>query len=122
MQIFVQNLLAYGGDVCDTNVLPLPLFTPSSHSLCAPPQDMFFIGDDFPVPAAAESRQQESFFGGDMGSVSEHELKWDDFSMATTTTTNPFSTTTTDMLCRQASDGIDDLAAYFFPDETRVVF
>ncbi|GJN20177.1 hypothetical protein PR202_gb07520 [Eleusine coracana subsp. coracana] len=125
-----QNSFAYGGDVCDASGLPPPLFVPtnnnSSHqSMCAPPppQDMFFIGDDFPATAAADSSRlsagHASFF--DMGSVSE--LEWDDFSMAIPTTTNAFSTTAADMLCRQASDGgVDDLAAFFFSDDNRVVF
>lgn len=107
--------------MCDANALPPPLFAPQA--MCAPPQDMFFIGDD--LTTAAESSRlpagHASFFGADdMGSVSEHELKWDDFSIPTTATTNAFSTT--DMLCRQASDGADDLAALFFYDENRVVF
>uniref|UniRef100_A0A0A9HA17 Uncharacterized protein n=1 Tax=Arundo donax TaxID=35708 RepID=A0A0A9HA17_ARUDO len=132
-----QNSLAYGGEVCDmttpaTNGLPPPLFAPShsSQQMCAP-QDMFFIGDDSPAVAASETRSHAAFFGGgDMGSVSEHELKWDDLACAT----NTFSTTTaateiwnpaaSPMLCRQASDGVgvDDLAAFFFSEENRVVF
>ncbi|TVU31593.1 hypothetical protein EJB05_23285 [Eragrostis curvula] len=119
-----QNSLAYGGDVCDmtatTNGMPPPppLFAPnhSSHQMyAAPPEDMFFIGDD--LTAAAESRPHDAPFF-DMGSVSEHELKWDDFTYGP----NAFATTTAaDMLCRQASDGVDDLASFLF-DEKRFVF
>jgi hypothetical protein len=106
----LQNSLAYGGDVCDVTATATTngfLFAPTNNSsqMCAPPQDTFFVGDGF--PADVESRPFTGFFGANM----EHELKWDDF-----------STTTTDMLCRQASDGIDDLAAYFFSDENRVAF
>jgi hypothetical protein len=124
----LQNSLAYGGDVCDmtrtsttTNgLLPPPLFATTSQ-MCAPPQDTFFIGDDDFSATAGSCPHRASFFGADMGCVSEHELKWDDFSSIATTTTNTFSTTT-DLLCRQTSDGVDDLAAFFFSDENRVVF
>ncbi|XP_062200262.1 NAC domain-containing protein 71-like [Phragmites australis] len=142
-----QNSLAYGVDVCDvtataTNGLPLsplppPLFAPTpvpSHSsqMCAP-QDIVFVGDDSPAAASAaaasESRSHAFLFGGDMGSVSEHELKWyDDLTCATNTLSNTTAATeiwspaASPMLCRQASDGVDDLAAFFFSEENRVVF
>jgi hypothetical protein len=104
----LQNSFAYGGDVCDVTATATTnglLFAPTNNSsqMCAPPQDTLFIGGDF--PADVESRPSAGFFGADMG------LKWDDF-----------STTTADLLCRQASDSIDDLAAYFFSDDNRVVF
>jgi hypothetical protein len=128
----LQNSLAYGGDVCDTTgtsttttngLLPPPLFAPTNTTsqMCAPPQDTFFIGDDDFSATAGSRHHRASFFGADMGCVSEHELKWDDFSSIATTTTNTLSTTT-DLLCRQASHGVDDLAAFFFSDENRVVF
>ncbi|KAL6641496.1 hypothetical protein ACP70R_019677 [Stipagrostis hirtigluma subsp. patula] len=128
-RITFQSPLGYGGDACDMTATatmsssslppPPPLFTPTQ--MCAPQQDMFFLGgDDF---TAAEPR----FFGGDMGSVSEHELKWDDHTGAVnafTAGTELWNTSPSPMLCRQASDGIDDLAAWFsFPSEdSRVVY
>ncbi|KAG0550147.1 hypothetical protein BDA96_01G314200 [Sorghum bicolor] len=103
--------------------LPPPLLLSSS------PHDTFFIGDDFPATAADESRSHAHLFGGDimgLGSISEHELKWDSFpntfsSGADTWNTAAVAASPT-MLCRQASDGIEDLAAIFFPDDNRIVF
>ncbi|CAD6204559.1 unnamed protein product [Miscanthus lutarioriparius] len=106
--------------------LPPPLLLPSPH-------DTFFIGDDFPAAAADESRSHAHLFAGDimglgMGSASEHELKWDSFPCPNTfssgadTWNMAAAAASPTMLCRQASDGIEDLAAIFFSDDNRIVF
>ncbi|XP_062206036.1 NAC domain-containing protein 96-like [Phragmites australis] len=107
--------------------LTSPLFSHSSQMWAA--QDtFFFVGDDFPAAAATESRSHVPLLGGDMGSVSEQELKWDELTCAANTFSNGaeiWNTSPSPMLCRQASDGIDDLAAWFSfssSEENRVVF
>ncbi|KAJ1296171.1 hypothetical protein BS78_01G278800 [Paspalum vaginatum] len=135
---FLQSPLAYGGDVTATataGLPPSPLLVPlptSGHS--SPPHDTFFIGDDFPaVAAASESLHSHAqlVFGGDMmagmGVVSDsdnHELRcWDTFSSNGGAEMWSTAAAASPMLCRQASDGgVDDLAAFFFSEENRIVF
>ncbi|WVZ57707.1 hypothetical protein U9M48_008060 [Paspalum notatum var. saurae] len=142
--LFLQSpALAYGGDdvmatataglpaspLAPTLLMPLP----SGHS--SPLHDTFFIGDDdFPAVAAASEplhSHAQLFGAGDvmpgMG-VSDsdpHELRWDTFSSnggAEMWSTAP-APAASPMLCRQASDGgVDDLAAFFFSEENRIVF
>ncbi|PWZ56012.1 NAC domain-containing protein 86 [Zea mays] len=97
---------------------PPPLLLPSPHD------DTFFVGEGLPAAAAG-------WFGGAMGGVSEseQELKWDALFPCTGTfpsvggdTWNAAAASPTTMLCRQASDGIDDLAAFFFSEDNRIVF
>ncbi|TKV94797.1 hypothetical protein SEVIR_9G319700v4 [Setaria viridis] len=127
-----QSPLVYGGDATATattglpsSPLPPPLFVPSSHPS---PHDAFFIGDDFPAAVASESRSLFTGGGGDMGmGVAEHDLRWDSLITCPSTFSNGaevWNTAASPMLCRQASDGggADDLAAFFFSDETRIVF
>ncbi|KQJ97887.1 NAC domain-containing protein 72 [Brachypodium distachyon] len=116
--------------------------------LCFPPQQedaAFFVGGtgDLLFPSAAG--ECDPFIFGDIGGgggalIPENELRWDNFP----STNNGFPATGgfmpssgagelwnpappnaggAPLLCRQASDGIDDLTAWFSPvDENMVVF
>ncbi|PAN48347.1 hypothetical protein PAHAL_9G376800 [Panicum hallii] len=124
-----QSPLAYGGDATATattglpsSPLPPPLFMPSDHSS---PHDTFFIGDVF--PAESRSHAPPLFGGGDMGmGAVEHELRWDSFAYPNTFSNGAemWNAAASPMLCRQASDGggVDDLAAFFFSEDNRIVF
>uniref|UniRef100_A0A0E0MB13 NAC domain-containing protein n=1 Tax=Oryza punctata TaxID=4537 RepID=A0A0E0MB13_ORYPU len=107
-----------GGDACGFDLPPL----------CMPhePQDPFFADAGFPPAAAANEAQTTQaappLYGDVMGSVSEHELKWDSlggYSGGGGELWN--AAAAAPLLCRQASDG-DDLTAWFAADDNMSVF
>ncbi|KAG8092639.1 hypothetical protein GUJ93_ZPchr0012g21143 [Zizania palustris] len=98
----------YGGDACGV--------TGSLHSppLCTP---AFFSVGGFPPPASEPQPQLQPFYGDVViGSVSEHELKWDNLGCSGADLWNAAP-----LLCRQASDG-DDLTAWLASDDNVSVF
>ncbi|XP_006662089.1 NAC domain-containing protein 71-like [Oryza brachyantha] len=109
----LQSCVPYGaGDACVMD-LP-PLYVPHGQ------QDPFFSAAGFPPAAISET--QPPFYGDVMGSVSEHELKWDNLgcSGGSSELCNA-AAAGAPLLCRQASDG-DDLTAWFAADDNMSVF